>query len=116
MSPMNPETELSIDPVEEGRAVRLVVSGELDLATTSRLGEAIERNATKGGAVVLDLRRLEFMDSTGLSTVISADAAAKRQGWELAVICGEGPVSRLFDLTDTRPLLRFVESSADLDR
>jgi anti-anti-sigma factor len=93
-----------------------VLAGELDLAEAGRVAEAIDTAARPGGAVVVDVRRLEFMDSTGLSTIISADAAAKRQGWDLAVICdGGGPVHRLFDLTDTRAVLRFVATSAELD-
>jgi anti-anti-sigma factor len=80
-----------------------------------RLGDAIDAHAGPGRAVVLDLRRLEFMDSTGLATIIAAHGAGERQGWELAVICDEGPVARVFDLTDTRDVLRFVETSADLE-
>jgi anti-sigma B factor antagonist len=106
--------DFDIEPVVEGRSVRLGLTGELDLACADRLAAAILEHAKPGGAVVLDLRELEFMDSTGLSTVITADANAKAEGWDLALIEGAGPVSRLFDLTDTRTLLRFVGSSDEL--
>lgn len=96
--------------------MRLVVCGELDLAVTDRLREAIEAHAAPGTAVVVDLRGLEFMDSTGLSTLIAAHGAAGRQGWQLAIISGEGPVHRLFELTGTRDVLRFVDSAADVSR
>jgi anti-sigma B factor antagonist len=107
--------DFRVEPVVEGRAVRLVLTGELDLATAGQLSEAIGRHASAGGAVVLDLRELTFMDSTGLATVINADKAAKSGGWDLALIEGGGPAPRLFDLTDTRTLLRFVDSAAELD-
>jgi anti-sigma B factor antagonist len=109
------DPDLSIDAVDEGRAVRLVLAGELDLAVADRLRVAIETHATRGAAVVLDLRRLEFMDSTGLSTLLSAHSSAERQGWDFAVIAGDGAVNRLFELTDARSILRFVETTADLD-
>lgn len=106
--------DFGVEPVQEGCAVRLVLTGELDLACSERLADAIREHARPGGAVVLDLRGLEFMDSTGLTTIINANAAAKDEGWDLALIEGEGQVSRLFELTDTRTLLRFVVSSDEL--
>jgi anti-anti-sigma factor len=107
--------EFTVEAVTEGRAVRLALGGELDLACSAQLAEAITEHAHPGSAIVLDLRELTFMDSTGLSVVINADNAARAEGWELAIIEGDGPVRRLFDLTDTRSLLRFVATSDELD-
>ena len=104
------EHDLSIEPAEDQAGVRLRLCGELDLAFAPRLAEEIEQHARPGGRLVLDLVGLRFMDSSGLAEILKADNAAKLNGWELAIATPPGPVDRIFDLTDTRRLLQFVES------
>jgi anti-sigma B factor antagonist len=57
----------------DGRAV-FVIRGELDLATAPELDTAIQARLADGQDVVVDLRELEFMDSTGLRVLVSAHA------------------------------------------
>jgi hypothetical protein len=56
-------------------------------------------------AVVLDLRGVSFMDSTGLSLVLRHAAS---RGAEFTVVDGPHAVSRLFDLTSAREFVNFV--------
>jgi anti-anti-sigma factor len=111
---MTTDDEFFVDVIEEGAATRLVLHGELDLLCAEELSAAIAAVARPGGTVVLDLRELLFMDSTGLSTIITVHNAALAEGWQLALIDGGGAVGRVFDLTDTRSLLRFVASADEL--
>jgi anti-sigma B factor antagonist len=55
----------------DGRAV-IVIRGELDLATAPDLEAAIKSRLDDGQDVVVDLRELEFMDSTGLRVLVAA--------------------------------------------
>ena len=57
----------------DGRAV-VVIRGELDLATAPDLEAAIQGRLDDGQDVVVDLRELEFMDSTGLRVLVAAHA------------------------------------------
>jgi anti-sigma B factor antagonist len=102
------EHDLAIEPVHEDGGVRLVLTGELDLACASRLADAIVEHAEPGSTLIVDLTSLEFMDSSGLGTLLQAREDAERDGWDLALASNPGPVDRIFDLTDTRDLLRFV--------
>jgi anti-sigma B factor antagonist len=89
---------------------RVVVAprGELDLATTDRVDEAMDELVGSGFAeIVLDLRALTFMDSTGLRLVIRQ---ALRQDATVRIIDGTGPVARLFDLTGVRSRLPFLSA------
>jgi anti-sigma B factor antagonist len=74
--------------------------GELDLDTAPLLEEQLAA-ARAGGAknVVLDMRGLTFMDSTGLRLVIRWDTAGKNDGFEFAVVPGDDVVQRVFRLT-----------------
>jgi anti-sigma B factor antagonist len=57
----------------DGRAV-VVIRGELDLATAPELEAAIQGHLDDGQDVVVDLRELDFMDSTGLRVLVSGHA------------------------------------------
>jgi stage II sporulation protein AA (anti-sigma F factor antagonist) len=50
----------------------LVLRGELDIAAKDQFSEALRQAVEPGGLVVLDLRELSFMDSTGIGVLLSA--------------------------------------------
>jgi anti-sigma B factor antagonist len=80
--------------------------GELDLATADELTAAIEGVVESGFAdIVLDLRQLSFIDSTGLRLII---AQAARADARVRIIDGVRPVARLFDLSGVRHKLPFL--------
>jgi anti-sigma B factor antagonist len=58
----------------EGRFgyVRLRVTGELDVATAPLLRAELDELAAQSQVVLIDLSQLEFVDSTGLQTLLSA--------------------------------------------
>ena len=96
----------------ERDVVRVCPFGEVDIDTVDRIREQLE-NATATGArhVVLDLRGVTFLDSTGLHLVLEADAASRAQGWEFGLIGGPPDVQRVFDLTGSRARLPFLTAS-----
>jgi anti-sigma B factor antagonist len=74
--------------------------GELDLDTAPQLEAELEAVRSDGaGRLVLDMRALTFMDSTGLRLVIRWDTAAKEEGFEFAIVPGPEVVQRVFRLT-----------------
>src|SRR5690348_5791687 len=81
-------------------APRLVVAGELDLASAEQLEAQLRQlESAEPELLVLDLRELEFMDSTGLRAVIAADARARERGARLVVVRAPEEVDRVFRLT-----------------
>jgi anti-anti-sigma factor len=63
-----PDGPFAVVPLDGGvHGFRLV--GELDLATTRQLQEALEQLPAEG-EVVLDLSELTFIDSTGLHAIV----------------------------------------------
>jgi anti-anti-sigma factor len=82
--------------------------GELDLATTPRLTQYLTTLArTHKGLVVIDLRQLTFLDSTGVTALVAADSYARRDGWNFAVVNGPPQVQRVLEicgLTEVLPL------------
>jgi anti-sigma B factor antagonist len=97
------------------RATILSVSGELDLLSSPELEQALERvNAGDSELVMLDMRRLEFMDSTGLHTLVKAHQRAHESGRRFVVIKGGEQVQRLLNLTGMSELLTVVDSPDEL--
>jgi anti-sigma B factor antagonist len=88
--------------------------GELDLDTEPQLEETIAATRAHGASrLVLDLRKLTFMDSTGLRLVIRWDAAAKEQGFEFAIVPGPDVVQRVIRLTGMEDQLTFTDPPAN---
>lgn len=92
-------------------AVRLVFSGELDIATAPQVDDELERvEAEAPPVLMLDLRGLEFMDSTGLRTVVAADTRAREAGRRLVIVRGAPAVDRIFTVTHLDERLDIVEA------
>ena len=64
--------------------------------------------------ILLDFRRLAFMDSTGLHLLVKAQQRAEEAGRRLALTRGGEQVQRLLDLTGVADLVRIVESPEQL--
>jgi anti-anti-sigma factor len=101
---------LRVDVEPEREVVRVVPIGELDMGTVGQLAEKVTELRDAGfKCVVLDLRRLEFMDSTGLHLILEADAYARTNGHDFAVIPGPPVIQRLFELSGVGGHLRFCD-------
>ncbi len=106
---------LEVDTHEENGTIRVALLGELDISSAPRVEEEIERlEAAKPAVLVLDLRGLAFMDSTGLRLVVGADARAREQGRRLAIVRGPDVVQRIFTVTLLDERLEMVDDPAGL--
>ncbi len=91
------------------------VSGELDLASSPALEHELERGgASTAELVIVDLRNLDFMDSTGLSVLVRAHQRASENGQRFGVIRGPQQVQRLLSLTGVAERLTLADSPDEL--
>jgi anti-anti-sigma factor len=109
-------TRFAIHVDRRGDIAVLRVSGEFDL-TSRRDFEARAREALDGRvrALLVDLRRVSFVDSTGISQVLELWSRARREGWEFAVVRPPDRVHQTF-LTAGLNALPVVESLPGEDR
>jgi anti-sigma B factor antagonist len=103
---------LDFETTRNGTVAVVAPTGELDLSGATILEAELERLAADPelGAVVLDLRGLEFMDSSGLRLVVLTDMQAREAGRRFALIRGGDTVHRVFEITRMSDRLDFVES------
>ena len=92
------EFEASIEERSETYSV-VAVRGEVDLHTAPKLEYAMQRGAEGVEAVVVDLSRVAFMDSTALSTLMRARDHAEETGVSLRLAAPSKAVERIFAVT-----------------
>ena len=104
------DSHLSVDVRDEPDATVLTVSGELDMASSPRLVEALGQLHPPPRPVVVDLAGLEFIDVTGLRVLLQAREQTERTGVRLTVVNASPGARRLLALTGTTELLGGRES------
>lgn len=101
---------LTIRTEREGETHTIALAGELDLATADKVRAALERvEATDVPAIVLDLRGLTFMDSSGIRVLVNAHARSRADGGRLTLLRGGPAVQRVLQLTGVEVMLPFAD-------
>jgi anti-anti-sigma factor len=89
----------------------LVLMGELDRVSAHTLEAEIERLCDRGtGGITLDLRKLSYIDATGVAVIAFRSRLCRRRGFEFALIRGSWPVQRAFELAGLIDVLPFVDA------
>ena len=84
--------------------------GELDIATVPILaGHVAQLRGARCQHVIFDLSELGFIDSSGLRFLLECHAESRQDGFTMALIPGPPAVQMLFELTDTRDRLPFID-------
>lgn len=107
-----PSFELGVETGD--RRVTFIPRGELDLATAPELEEKLLAAVRQGGRdVVLDLRELTFMDSTGVRTIVAAHKAAEESRTSLTVVRpgSDSPVARVIEISGIGEALGLVDGA-----
>ncbi len=103
MEPGSLSTRIQID--EMGRAV-VHATGDIDIATSPSLHEALARALEETPAVVVDLGAVGFIDSSGLSALVWGYREAQQRGGALTIQRPSQMARRLLDITGLGTLLR----------
>jgi len=78
--------ELKVLVSSSGSSHDIRLSGELDMATAPMLGDELRRLVAEGATrVTVDLAGLAFIDSTGLSVLITGLKRLRQQGGDMAL-------------------------------
>jgi len=100
--------DFGIETVRDERHAVVLVVGELDAATAPRLREELVALCEEGiDRIVLDCRRLDFVDSFGLGVIVAAKKRLSQQGNALCLVAGEEQrtLRRLLEITGLDRLL-----------
>jgi anti-anti-sigma factor len=100
---------LPIAITKEGDVVTAALAGDFDMQATFKVEPALERALEIPGVrrIVLDLRGLEFIDSTGMGVIVRLDREARGRGVQLRLRRGPRPVHRVFEKSGLAEALPF---------
>lgn len=102
------EFRMSSEREGDKHAVRLF--GELDLATTERVQQELERiEATDASSIVLDLSGLAFMDSSGVRLLVGAHARSRASSNRLTLLRGGPAVQHVLEVSGLLGRLPFAD-------
>ena len=94
---------LQVSTDEHPDATVVALTGDLDIATSTRLRRELEQHA--GRNLVLDLSGLRFCDSTGLGLLVALHKHCRAEGHELLLANPQPAVRAVLDMTRLITLL-----------
>ena len=96
-----------VELTRDGATATVAILGELDIATTPELTDALRSLEPGYETLVVDLSRCTFFASSGISILLEQSHRAKEEGFELVVIKAPAEVQRMFDLAGLEDKLTF---------
>lgn len=95
----------------EDGALVVTPEGELDIATVGEVRTELEERSA-GEGLVLDLRGLTFLDTSGIQLVVEAFRAARDEGFRLRLVRARASVQRVFEIAGLEAVLPFEDGLA----
>ena len=103
--------DLRLELSEQGGWSVLQVGGEVDVATAPRLREQLIKLVNdQRFRVVVDLGGVDFIDSTGLGVLIGALKRVRTHGGDLALVCTERRILKVFEITGLNQVFAIHET------
>ena len=111
--PYAADPQLACSITQTDGTLTLAVAGEIDLATTPQLTDAIERavfSIAPPQNFVVDLAEVSFMDSTGAHILVETENRLSDLGISLRIRGATTSTLRLLHLTGVDALLNLTDS------
>ncbi len=104
----------AIDVEERDGRIEVTPRGELDMASAPELEHTIMPRLEAAGWVLLDLRSLDFIDSSGLRVVVGAHRAAEESGGRFTCVRGASgtTVHRIVEIAGIDGVIEMVDDPA----
>jgi len=104
---------LSITSRRDDDSIVIELAGELELANAAAVNDELRRAcATDCRRIVLDLRRLEFLDSTGIHAFVQSHKRCVEDGRAISLLLTPGPVLRILEVCGMLRLLDHTTEEA----
>jgi anti-sigma B factor antagonist len=106
--------DLDVSTREEAGRVVVVAIGEVDIFTAPQLDAELSRLTADGRTdLVVDLARVDFLDSTGLSVLVKALKRVREADGRLDLVVTSDRVAKVFRITGLDQLIPLHATLAD---
>jgi anti-anti-sigma factor len=96
-------SQLSLELERAGDVSVVYARGDIDLSTLAKANAALDIARNGATTLLLDLRHVGFMDTSGLRLVIEEQQRAAANSYRFAVVRGPRKVQRLFEIAGFAP-------------
>ena len=106
--------DLSLETHQEKNRTIIEVGGEIDVYTAPKLREAITSLVDEGQRdLIIDLEKVEFMDSTGLGVLVGGLKRVRTHEGSLELVCTQERLLKIFRITGLGKVFAIHSSQAD---
>jgi len=106
--------DLTLSTRREGERTVVVVGGEIDVYTAPKLREQLVELETAGQHdLVVDLERVEFLDSTGLGVLVGGLKRVRSHDGSLRLVCTQERILKVFRITGLTKVFAIHDSVAE---
>lgn len=110
----NKRDPLEIEVQQSKSRTLVMIAGELDASTASYLYDALsDLELADAHNVVLDLAKVTFMDSTGLSVIVTEHKRLNHVNGTLTIFSPPSSIRRLFEITGLTATLDIVPANEE---
>ena len=110
---MDDEIPFSVRRTLDGEVSVVTPEGELDLSNVEPVRVELVAAAGEAPTVVLDLRAVGFVDSSGIRLLVEAGRMAEERGVAFLVVRGPDHILRLFDLAGITKRLTLIDDPTE---
>jgi anti-sigma B factor antagonist len=106
---------VEVETEQRDGGLRVALSGDLDVASARSVEERLAQidRPDAPSDLVIDLRGLSFIDSSGLSLLINTDSRVRKAGRHVTIVSGKGIPRRVLEATGLTRRLDVVEEWED---
>ena len=106
--------DLSLETHQEKNRTIIEVGGEIDVYTAPKLREAITSLVDEGQRdLIIDLEKVEFMDSTGLGVLVGGLKRVRTHEGSLELVCTQERLLKIFRITGLGKVFAIHSSQAE---
>jgi stage II sporulation protein AA (anti-sigma F factor antagonist) len=103
-----------LQTARDGTSALITIRGDFDLQVAGDVADEVARvESNEPQSLVFDLRRLSFMDSSGMAVLASAHARALAANRAFAIVRPPPGVMRTFEISGFSDVVRIVDDVAD---
>lgn len=106
---MPEEVVVGVEVVEGG--VLVLPEGDIDLSRSPSLRASLRQaQSTRPGRLIVDLEQVDYMDSSGIATLVEALQNVRRNGGAMILCCMKERVRSIFEIARLDTVFTIVES------